>query len=421
MNNKLRRAFRARLKQKQDVLQALPGVLGDFVGTVESGVSGMVYVRVGQAVESALCESVPHIYDLPVWVGYSPHQPGVLRVLSQRVMGPIDDGETVTNVAPHAASHEWFGEGVSGGTDVIKVRLQQFMPLRVFAHTGFTVAIWPGVVKTASAGYVLVADTNSYGAPIPKSVDLSTFRPTTTGNARLVLITLDTSGVVVVTPGTEVAIANIGLDDIPAAPSGTQYILAAVRLWDGQEAIIENRDGTDIIDLRWPLPHVHSLTDMGAITLNDLSDATISTPASGQVLTYNGTAWINGAVPAHKTQHENGGTDEISVAGLSGVLADKQDADKLQGRTLASTAPTDGQKLTWNNTASQWEPQTSSGVNITVRESDGSPTYDVSIVEFAGATVSQPSSGVVRVTITGGTGTAGMSDADIETVWGGCI
>lgn len=38
-------------------------------------------------------------------------------------------------------------------------------------------------------------------------------------------------------------------------------------------------------------------------------------------------AWLTalaGSVIAHKTTHENGGTDEISVAGLSGTLADAQ-------------------------------------------------------------------------------------------------
>src|SRR3990170_3553740 len=62
------------------------------------------------------------------------------------------------------------------------------------------------------------------------------------------------------------------------------------------------------------------------------------------------------ALADHHTQHQNGGTDEISIEGLSGTLADKQDANKLQGRTLASTAPTSTQVLNWNAGTSQWEP-----------------------------------------------------------------
>jgi hypothetical protein len=42
---------------------------------------------------------------------------------------------------------------------------------------------------------------------------------------------------------------------------------------------------------------------------------------------------------------------------LSGTLTNATVA-KLQGRTVASTAPSNGQVLTWNGTSSQWEPQT---------------------------------------------------------------
>jgi hypothetical protein len=36
----------------------------------------------------------------------------------------------------------------------------------------------------------------------------------------------------------------------------------------------------------------------------------------------------------HKAKHENGGDDEISVAGLSGLLADEQDAGKIKGKVV---------------------------------------------------------------------------------------
>lgn len=59
---------------------------------------------------------------------------------------------------------------------------------------------------------------------------------------------------------------------------------------------------------------------------------------------------------AHHESHEDGGADEVSVAGLSGVLGDKQDADKLQGRAINPTAPTDGQVLIWDAATSKWKP-----------------------------------------------------------------
>lgn len=40
---------------------------------------------------------------------------------------------------------------------------------------------------------------------------------------------------------------------------------------------------------------------------------------------------IHAAVKLHANKHENGGVDEISVAGLSGLLADEQNAGKIKG------------------------------------------------------------------------------------------
>jgi len=58
---------------------------------------------------------------------------------------------------------------------------------------------------------------------------------------------------------------------------------------------------------------------------------------------------------AHAASHQNGGGDEISVAALSGVLADKQDADKLQARNVEAAAPADGEVLTWVAASSEWQ------------------------------------------------------------------
>lgn len=86
---------------------------------------------------------------------------------------------------------------------------------------------------------------------------------------------------------------------------------------------------------------------------------------------------------AHATQHQNGGSDEVATgtpaanaipkAGAGGTLAAgwmpaftgdttttagtvATTVGKLQGRTVASTAPTDGQYLAWDNGGSQWKP-----------------------------------------------------------------
>ena len=57
---------------------------------------------------------------------------------------------------------------------------------------------------------------------------------------------------------------------------------------------------------------------------------------------------------------------QISDAGTA-ATKDAGDAEwnanKLQGRTVDSSAPSDGQTLSWNNGASQWEPTTGSATN----------------------------------------------------------
>ena len=57
---------------------------------------------------------------------------------------------------------------------------------------------------------------------------------------------------------------------------------------------------------------------------------------------------------------------QVSGLGTAATLAAADanwNANKLQGRTVASTLPTDGQTLSWNNTSSQWEPATGSATN----------------------------------------------------------
>jgi hypothetical protein len=70
--------------------------------------------------------------------------------------------------------------------------------------------------------------------------------------------------------------------------------------------------------------------------------------SAGQVRPANDNAYTNARTPtSHAASHENGGSDEFSVAGLSGVLADPQVANTLHDGTtsLALATLTDGQML----------------------------------------------------------------------------
>lgn len=60
----------------------------------------------------------------------------------------------------------------------------------------------------------------------------------------------------------------------------------------------------------------------------------------------------------HKASHQDGGGDEISVAGLSGLLADEQDAGEIKGVEVDDTDIADGKGLTYNETSEKLEYET---------------------------------------------------------------
>ena len=76
-------------------------------------------------------------------------------------------------------------------------------------------------------------------------------------------------------------------------------------------------------------------------------------PTAGQALVWNNTLgqWEPGTV--------SGGAVTLAgdVTGPSGTTV----VEKVRGRTVAATAPANGQALVWNNTLSQWEPTTLAG------------------------------------------------------------
>ena len=79
---------------------------------------------------------------------------------------------------------------------------------------------------------------------------------------------------------------------------------------------------------------------------------------------------------AHKASHQNGGTDEISVAGLSGALADEQDAGKIKGADVTITDLRKGQKLYYDAVTSDWVNEASPVLPYTyLRTKDWSPSW----------------------------------------------
>lgn len=143
---------------------------------------------------------------------------------------------------------------------------------------------------------------------------------------------------------------RLGLGEI-----GEYVMLAGERLRTGQlwepnkndegpsPTVVQIEGLADYLDSAPPLPHAPTHENGGT---DEISVAGLSG------------ALADPQVPAaHAAAHENGGGDEISVAGLSGALGDRQDADQLQGRDVQDAAPNDGDVLTWDDGDTRWEPQ----------------------------------------------------------------
>ena len=115
----------------------------------------------------------------------------------------------------------------------------------------------------------------------------------------------------------------------------------------------------------------------GGGSISALSDTTISGPSNGQVLKYNGSAWVNAAdaggialTDLSVTTGSASGAGTLSYNNGSGVFT-FQPADLssyltstgvLSSHTDVNNAsPTDGQVLTWDNSNSYWKPADAAG------------------------------------------------------------
>ena len=262
MKLRTRRAVSDGVLATKDIkLKRWPGRLGNNYGTVKvPDAENLVYVRVaGKGTVRAFNNVSDYQYGRAVIVGYSKEDPDKLQVLSVRTSqsGGIGGGSG-TQFAP-ASRYRWMD--LAGGEDPVYIELRQFMPLRPGMGGGMNLQISRGIVRT-STGFALFPTQN---------VDLTSYIPTTSGKAALVLVTIDDSATIICTKSSEEDIVDIPNLAIPTPPTGTIRVLAAVRVYVDQTDILEARTNTDLVDLRFA-DYVIS-GGSGASAFTDLSDA----------------------------------------------------------------------------------------------------------------------------------------------------
>lgn len=265
---KLRSNLKSRFDEKLDTITTISAVIGDGEGNVwVSGRDKYVYCRTASGIEQVLCTKIQPEHGMWVTIGVDPMDPPEKQVLTaENYMPGSSNSGIVTGPAP-AIRYQWMANG--GGQDPLFVELRQFLPLRVGVYLGMLIEIYAGAFKYGTSRITVSRQTKN----------LSSHIPSTAGKAAAVLITIDSSGTVVATKGSEVDIANLAITDIPAAPAGTVLELAAVRVYNGQTAVQESRVNTDIIDLRQgAMPNIHD-----AVTVTD--SATVDFTLSNQNIT----------------------------------------------------------------------------------------------------------------------------------------
>jgi hypothetical protein len=332
-----RQTIAKRFGSKQDRLDAWPAYLGNEDGTVAGSRQGYVYVRY-PTLTSAAVEvyngGVPEVAGLRVMIGYRPENPNLIQALGVADIRTEISSDTPYGTLPsHGRQHFWTG------SDPVYIDFRQITGLRVYPGSGIEINVYEGFIQRADEVIEIPAET----------ISLTSSVPSTDGQGRYTLISIDSTGDIIVTDGTAVDdYTALTVADIPATPSGN-FRLAAVRLYYGQTTISDRAELSDIFDLRWPQEGIAGLLPVAQIT---------GATAQYQYI-------VSGADPY--TAAWSAGFLNIASGKTVTISDDLTVGSLTSGRVLFASADDtigDDANLTWNGTTK----------TLTIKnESDGNP------------------------------------------------
>lgn len=243
------------LGQYQPAMRYYPGFLGESDAAdapVLTARENYIWVRYPYSNTPAvpvLCvaANVPLIAGYRVTVGKLPW------MTQDQVLWPGDfrvDGVSPTDAAMQSGTTAGYSP-VAGrainyqylGLDPIYINLRQWTPLGVYPldNASMSIRIMDGQIPRPG-GTIFVYS---------QVVDLTSHVPVS--GARYALVSIDSTGAVVITDGAVNAggFAALTAADIPATPAGN-WRSAAVVLYSGQTALVETNAEIDFYDLRYP-------------------------------------------------------------------------------------------------------------------------------------------------------------------------
>lgn len=302
------------IARKQDVLFRFPAQLGNVDGDLFVGSSTkMVYARTDDFHPAipVYCDGdkISPYYNQKVWVGYTAANPNLLQVIEKNSATPGGVGFDEFDNSHHGKRHEWLGP------DPVHVYGRALMPLGLYCTnpSSMSMTLYHGIIWSGTEFLEVPDQTLNFSAQIPA----------TSGKAAIVLVTINTSGIVVQTKGSEVDLDVLFPEgnrfaNVPNVPDATVFVCGMVRVYEGQSAIQEGITNRDIVDPRFP----------GIGTYGALTDA----PSNGNTYARKDGAWfsLSGAI-----------AKDTPVSADSVLLVDSEDANTIK-TVLISNLPGGG-------------------------------------------------------------------------------
>jgi hypothetical protein len=254
-----KRLFEDRLDERQAEIKNILGVMGDGQGNLRvSGKDGYIYVLINGQSFQAFCGKVAPVYGKQCLIGLSlerGQKGSFYEVLSEIINNSTDPSVLQTGGYAPASRYEY------GGQDPLTVNVRSVSFLRIGPSStgGLKIDLFEGKIWSGSTFINITR----------QDIDLTAQIPSTSGKAALVMITINNSGTVVQTKGSEVNLTSLATTDRPAVPSNTVFVCGCVRVYNGQTEFREGNSNTDFDDLRFSYDSLR-----WRLTANDLKEPT---------------------------------------------------------------------------------------------------------------------------------------------------